>query len=598
MAFETEGKIFWGFAEILHGGTASRIRVFGEKKNEVYLKYSKEDLINRFQPEGKVFSAQAITSYQTFQVEFNVDNKRPDGDGYIVVKNSWKPINFIKLLEIKELVNPSSLPLEEIKEIGLNNEDGTYFIRNQKDNELLGPFIKDSRGLVPAKGKDVTVYTIDNDFKNYYVFDNDKLLFVSPNGLFTKKAEIDCMSGDQLQDWFRNKLKEAYGLSAERENAIKIMIKMLKEKSLKGANDLDNVRFNRILENLDQYLFSYDHLRDHLLNDGFDKISQKIEAVRNDIKQEYESQLRKEMESLSVEKAKLKKEIDVIFTELNEMKSAKENTEKEIKLLNENRELLMLQFKFSAQMGIHGTTDNNRQNIKPVCYEIQKEGNSFFEIKASNDLDVSLELYYHIIEKNLGRAGYDEKLIKLYKNDENLLLKSQAVFIPCISWAYIYAQSIGNVKVYSMHIEHDWLHYRDFCDNGLVSIWNEAAEEKDKNYILVLEDLNITQPECGLTPLLDVINGYRPVLEGTGFGLPKNLKIFATMIPPEEEKVGLKLSHRIFRKWGEFGNFTDINFLYPVENKQFTPFGYFEPDDLFDLYDNTYYKGGVYFEQQ
>jgi hypothetical protein len=85
-------------------------------------------------------------------------------------------------------------------------------------------------------------------------------------------------------------------------------------------------------------------------------------------------------------------------------------------------------------------------------------------------------------------------------------------------------------------------------------------------------------------------------LEGTEFGLLKNIKIFATLIPPGKENIGLKLSERLFRKWGRFGNFTDINFMYPVENKDLAPFGYFGPEDLAVLYNNAYHSGGPYFE--
>ena len=155
-----------------------------------------------------------------------------------------------------------------------------------------------------------------------------------------------------------------------------------------------------------------------------------------------------------------------------------------------------------------------------------------------------------------------------------------------------------------MHIEHDWLHYRDFCENGLISIWNEAGEENDKNFILVLEDLNITQPECGLTPLLDVINGYRPVLEGTSLGLPENLKIFATVIPRNEvrneENIGLKLSKELFSpKWKQFGNYNKSQYKCLVKSILYnSPYGYFEPDDLFLLYNDDCNLGEPFFDEQ
>ncbi|MDR1896179.1 MAG: hypothetical protein LBR10_05260 [Prevotellaceae bacterium] len=546
-----------------------------------------------FPPHGKVFYPAPLNSYCSFQVVRSA-GKIENGDDYIVKSDSLKPLKYYNLIR-KPALSCQSLPLEELQKIGMDRQEGTYYIHIINTKELIGPFVKDHRGFLPRTGKEAKIYNVSSGLDNLLP-DNDKPVFLNaPDVCFDVKSEIDCMSDEQLREWFRNKLKEIQGFSTEKENAIRIMKEMLKEKSLSSADDLDTVRFERVRENFDQYLFSYEELKDLFINDGFDKISQKIEAMRSEIKQEYESSLLGELEHLNEEKIKLGSEKDIVFSEINEMKSEKENIEKEIRLLTENRDLLMLQFRTSAQMGIHNANDTGRLDIKSTCYEIPKDGKSFAELKAIDDSYEGLELHYRIIEKNLNRAGYDEGLFSLYQGDESSLLKARAVFIPCISWAYIFAQSIGNAKVYAMHVEHDWLHYRDFCENGLLSIWNDASEEKDKNYILVLEDFNITQPECGCTPFLDVINGYRPILEGTDLGLPKNLKIFATVIPPNEENVGLRLSERLFRKWGRFGDFTDINFMYPMENKQFTPFGYFEAEDLTALYDNVIHQGGKYF---
>jgi hypothetical protein len=598
---DIEGKVFWGLSEILPSGKASRIKIYGEKNGDTFEKYPTDHIRSYFPPSGKVFTPSPINSFCTFHTEVN-NSKKENGDEYITVSNSVKLLGHFNLMSEKKLSN-EYLSMEELQEISNRRqdlEDGICYINIIDTKELIGPFVKDNKGLMPKIGKEAVVYDASSGLNRLILedFNGSSIFFNSPDICLNKKTEIDCMSGEQLQEWFRAKLKEAREFSDEKQNAIDVIIKMLKERSLASANDLDTVRFKRILENLDQYKFSYDELKELLMNDGFEKISQKIEDLRSEIKQEYESQLRAEIQSLYEEKTKIENEKDILSSDFNELKSIKGNIEKEIELLTENRESLMLQFRLSAQMDIKGANDNNARTLKPVCYEIPKEGNSFSEHNTDDDTYKDLELYYRIIEKNLYRAGYGEELISLYKSDENSLLKSQAVFVPCVSWAYIFAQSIGNAKVYTMHIEHDWLHYRDFCDNGLVSIWNEASKEKDKNCVLVLEDINITQIECGCTPLLDVLNGYRPVLEGTEFCLPKNLKIFATVIPPSDENTGLKLQERLFRKWGRFGNFTDIQFMYPLENKTFVPFGYFDPDNLSALYDDVYHQGGSYFDVQ
>jgi hypothetical protein len=602
-----EGKLFWGFAKTQIGGTTSQLTVLGEKKNGRYIIYSPEEVRKIFTPNGKVFVTKAISSYHAFQAALNTKKKKEYDDDYIAIENSLKPMKYYNLIE--EYVSVGDyLSIEKLAKMSdsrQNLENGTYYISTAKTRELIGPFEKSQRGMLPKIGKEANVYDASPGLIELArKEDNENIIFFnSPDVCFETRGEIDCMSDRQLQEWFGTKLREVKGLSSERENALNIVARMLKEKSFSSADDLDTSRFKRMGSSLDQYMWSYDQLKDLLVNDGFEKISRKIEEMRQEIKSEYESEFQKELESLEIEKQNLENEKNSIIADIEKLNTGKNNisteitdAEKLLESLKANYESILVQLKVASQISGYSTVDNSSSLVKPFCYEISRSGKSFTELKANDDSYQGLELYFRIMEKNLTRAGYDEKIFNVFKDNENSLLKSQAVFIPCVSWAYIFAQSVGNAKLYVMHIEHDWLHYKNFCDNGLVSIWNETADKQDTNFVLVFEDLNITQPECGLTPLLDVINGHRPFLEGTESGLLRNLKIFATIIPPDKENIGLKLSERLFHKWGRFGNFMDINFMYPVENKDFVPFGYFGPEDLAALYDNVYHSGGLYFE--
>jgi hypothetical protein len=603
-----EGKVFWGLSEILPSRRASRIKVYGPKNGDKFERYLTERIKSYFPQSGKVFAPLPIDSFCTFQVEAN-NSKKENGDDYLAIPASLKPLKPYMLILRKNLLNVW-LSLEELQNIGSYRqhfEDGIYYIKITDTNELIGPFIKDQRGLLPKIGKEASAFDLSSGSDDLLMenYNDNAVFFNSPDICLNKKIKmVDCMSGEQLQEWFRNKLNAVHGLSSEKENAINIIMEMLKKKSLASANDLDTHRFNRIFENLDQFKFSYAELRDHLVDDdGFEKIVRKIEEMRQEIKSEYESEFQKDLESLKIEKQNIENEKNGVIADIEKLNTEKNSIATEIadagkllESLHANYDSILVQLKVASQIGGYSTINNSRPFVKPLCYKIPRSGRSFTELKTDGDSYQGLELYFRIMEKNLTRAGYDEKIFNLFKDNENSLLKSQAVFIPCVSWAYIFAQSVGNAKLYVIHIEHDWLHYKNFCDNGIISIWNEAADEQDTNFILAFEDLNITQPECGFTPLLDVINGYRPLLEGTESGLLTNLKIFAALIPPGEENIGLKLPERLFRKWGRFGDFIDINFMYPVKNRDFIPFGYFAPEDLATLYDNAYHAGGPYFE--
>jgi len=596
MAFDTEGKTFWGFAETLSGGTASRIKVYGEKKNDEYLKYSEEELKNQFPPAGKVFVTKPIYSYHTFRVEENT-RKKDNDDEYLAVFQSWKPITFSKLITIPQLENTSYFPLEEIQKLcsysGEQIEEGTYYIWVKDENELIGPFVKDQRRLSPKIGKEASVFTIKSNF-DLYVFDKNRLLFSSPEKLqdtFEKKLlGIDCMSNDQLQEWFKDKIKNA---SVFDDKSTESLLTKIKASFVFVANDLDTVRLNRVLECLDQYKFTYDELKDLFNNEGFGRFNKQIENMRTEIKNEYEKELLKDFEELKNEKHKLENEKRNILTEIQKLNLRKEDLRAETseientcKSVEAKYDELLLSLKVNARINTESQSQQN-VNIMPTFFEIGRTGNSFESIKKDDDLD---QLY--VIEKNLSRAGYDDNIFELYKNDDAVLLKAQAVFIPCISWAYIYAQSIGNARVYTMHIEHDWLHYHDFTDKGLLEIWSEAANDNESNYILVFDNINLTQPECGMMPILDVFNGYRPFLEGTKHGLLPNIKIFATIIPYCED-IGLKLSKRQFASWGTLAtpDRQDYNIPVKLENKEL--YGYFRPCEL--VYDKSQTPGDSYF---
>ncbi|MDR2942708.1 MAG: hypothetical protein LBV17_08985 [Treponema sp.] len=582
MASDKEGKIYWGLAEELKGKTASRITVYGEKKNNIYLKYSQEDIKGLFPPIGKVFVTKPISSYQTFQIEYNSKKKEnKDNDDYLAVDLSLKSIIFIKLITIQKLENPDTFPLEEIQKLWQNQKNpegtGTYFIKISHNNELLGPFIRDQKELRPKTGKEVPVYEINNNFDDY-IFDNDKLLFELSNIPFNKKGEVDCMSNLQLQDWLREKIKKS--INFDDKSTITLLDKA-KKLSIFDANDLDTARLKRVSDCLDQYKFSYEELKDLFAKDGFEKTNNIIKNMRSEIKDEYEKELNKDLEIIINQKQNIEKEKNIIITEIENLRTENEKIKSELsdlekmqKQVNENYDLLLLKLKVDAKINT-GIDSGQKNKIKPLPFIVSSVGKSFDTIKEDG-LD-----QFDLIKKNLSRTGYNDHLLDLYRSENDVLLKAKTVFIPCISWAYIYAQSIGNAKVYTMHIEHDWLHYSDFCNNGLIDIWNEAINDRATNYILVLDKLNITQPECGMMPLLDVINRYRPFLEGTNSGLPDNLKVFATILPyNENESVGLKLSRKLFRTWGTFAEPDKQGYNIPIKLNNYEQYGYFNPDDF------------------
>ena len=144
-------------------------------------------------------------------------------------------------------------------------------------------------------------------------------------------------------------------------------------------------------------------------------------------------------------------------------------------------------------------------------------------------------------------------------SDEKKILAMKAWFISDIGEARMIARKLGNSRLFVLHVEHDWLHYEDFCKHGLIEMWKYAHEYKDENVFIVLDCINITYAEGGLKPLLDVITNKASRLLGTALKFPNNLHILATVLPwkDTEKSVGIELNKELFVPyWKKYNNDT------------------------------------------
>ena len=132
-----------------------------------------------------------------------------------------------------------------------------------------------------------------------------------------------------------------------------------------------------------------------------------------------------------------------------------------------------------------------------------------------------------------------------------------------------------------MHVEHDWLHYKDFMNNGLIAVLESCYDNEDINHVLVFDSLNLTQPECGLQPFLDVIEGHSIIIPGIGKALPKNLKVLATIQDyHEDNRIGLPLNTNNYSAWGRIASINDKIIIDSDILDCNEYIGYFEPKDL------------------
>lgn len=218
--------------------------------------------------------------------------------------------------------------------------------------------------------------------------------------------------------------------------------------------------------------------------------------------------------------------------------------------------------------------DFNFVKIEPICFEAR--GSTYTDISENEGYSISALLKKNIHTDNIADA------LKNTLNEQSVLFSKRACFIPSVSWAYYYAKAIRNSKLYVIHVEHDWLHFKDFMNNGLDTVLKSCFENDSINHALVLDSLNLTQPECGLKPFLDVIAGYSLLIPGINKPFPLNLKVFATIVDfDEEHKIGLPLNKDTFSNWGTIATVSEKLIIQEDFLDNESAIGYFEPKDIY-----------------
>lgn len=606
-----------GFIEPLVNSDNARINVIGFKNlNGEYERINKERASQIFYPIGKVFAPSHHTDIEKYGIssnsfiEFSVKQSNKDAsyvnaDDYIrdlskpVIQRVFTPIISIdsqSTLEFGYLTQDeifSCINKNDFKEIS-----GAFFLKHQNCLYGLLKFDKSSESIKPVVGKEANIYKVDDEtYKNKCIKFNESNLFIGNiNKIpFCKIGLIDCMDEKQLGDWFKEKLKS----TAESEKILSIKKEAFQEFStaFKETNrDIDEIRLKRIKRKIDLLEFTYSEIKELLSLDSV--LTQKLTLTLQEMKSDFQSKwvedlvseknileneinkLKQEKETLSAKTEKLEsgynKKLDMLENSFSEKKCKLENqlseTEKKYKTIRENYDLLV------ESLALQSSQNTRKVNsdvipLKPIVFKA--EGEKFSVLEEDEGYG-----YFKLLKENLELEDLQTELKEQLNRDSELFIH-KACFVPSVSWAYFYAKAVRNSKLYTIHVEHDWLHYKDFIDNGLLDVLKSCDEQKGVNHILVFDSLNLTQPECGLKPLLDVIAGYSMILPVFNNALPKNLKIFATILPfRDENKIGLPLNKESFVNWGQISTPDDRQIL-PVNfmdcEKQT---GYFEPKDL------------------
>lgn len=528
-------------------------------------------------------------SFVEFSVRTSLKDASFKGDEYIMdYGGKIIPRTFTSIITIKYQTSLESgfITQDElascIDKSELKNLNGYFLLRS--GDYLYGLFRYDapSDSIRPVKGKETNSYEIDTNIYNencVKINQNEYYIGNLNQFPFNQVGIIDCMDDKQIGEWFKEQLKTC--AEAEKLLSIKKEVFQTFASTFKETNDvIDEIRLERAKGKLDSLEFTFKEIKELL--DSNSSLTQVLNNTLKQMKDEYQSTwasalevskaaLNKEIESLTKQRDTLKKDTDSIQEKYSDKENVLEAAyqEKKGKLESEIKDLESKRKEAKAQV----PQISDCIEIEPIEYG--KIGSTFTKLEEDEGYG-----FFNLLKENLELDSIPE-VLKNQLNKESSLFSNKACFIPSVSWAYLYAKAIRNSKLFIMHVEHDWLHYKDFMNNGLVTVLESCYDNEDVNHVLVFDSLNLTQPECGLQPFLDVIEGHSIIIPGIGKALPKNLKILATIQDyHEDNRIGLPLNTNNYSAWGRIAStndkiIIDSDILDCNEN-----IGYFEPKDL------------------
>ena len=608
-------------------GENAILKVVAVKENGSYRKFSPEEAKQYCSPNGLVFGPKFFKAdnsdffegpFIEFETNHNQETERKvinQTDFIVTYSPRPKAINLPRLVsyngKLNVILSRGYLSPDEVNTIVdkknvFGEKNAKFFLYDSVKKKAIGIFkYQSSSDTIESNyGKDVQEFSVqskdvisDKDGRIY-------LLFNEKQNNLDRGSIIDFMTNQQLADWLKSKFNDVTSID---KKTLSLICGFPESQSVE--DDRDASRFERLKKKLDAFEINVQSLVELVCTHPkyFSQFVDNIDLIEKEVKENFEkkylleasgvikenqdkiqkqeNEILKLDETLETEKAKISSEIQKIKEKLEKKNEglSKQVEEKsaQLKALNDNYDSVIATI--SALTPILKSDSKSSlvdENFEISKADFPKEENArpYSQIKAEDD-----ESFVSFMKRHV--CCDDEKL-SAYLKQVKKVFSHKACFIPNTALAYLYAKALRNTEVMILHVEHDWLHYSDFVKHGLLEAFRKAYGDSAKNYILVFDGLNITQPECGLRPLLNLINGDVPVLEQCGFAFPNNMTIMATLLSSTEENaIGLKLNPIFYNKWFAIGDpadeadkfFLPDNFWYDEVGDNY---GYVEPSEL------------------
>lgn len=570
MEFDFEKHRVFGIVQNKHfSNENAKIKAFGiiDEDNNVF-KINENKAIEVFKPYGLIFSFDFF-KYYPFKtdeiIEFNVKpniQQKEGHDEFIlgrICKKYGIPVYPLKGFSVtNQSIDLTSLQIEG------NYEDGVFFGITEK--YIIGKLKIHNGVLSPVDTNKIYRWDIDVNEDNLIRSNSYTRLIDEP---ISECSVIDCMNSDELFEWFKKKLIQVDYESIKKLNSIgkwQKEIPKLFESLSKSDAEIETLRLKRIenyfvqieLDRNEIYDFmskssslrvAFNNAIEKHINDFQSEYSQKFKKIEDEIlkkEKELNENLNKSEQEAKAKITALNTEIDKKQIETQKAIVEFEQTKQRLIEIEKEKSRIISDFGIIKEvLSLSGGKTNSTTESSYIIEEVVTEHNQILNVK---DFTNNIQYYLSDFKRNPDFAKRIFETILVYK----------ALFIKDIRIALSVIKASGNAKYIIQHTEPDWMHFKDFWNNGLATIWNSAHENPETPHFFVLEDINLSAPECYARPLLDVIAGIRSKIPFAETSYPNNLIIFATKASSQNPSIGLKLYKETFPDWGSIAYKNDI----------------------------------------
>lgn len=566
MEFYIEKNKVLGIVDQHIGADNARIKVMGYFDNEEkFKKFNNAEIIKIFPLEGYIFEPSFFKNkyLKNFNegdlIEF-LATPNPEAKGTHLfrildyyAKNIKTEEKIFELQNVKLKIHEIDLTKAEIVDRDYSGDFYGLF-----EDYVIGKLRIHNGRITPMMSKEVKKWPKSNC---------EIIEFESNHWLLTKPSDgyilLDAMDISQLFEWFREKL-QIINKSVVKELDEKTKWRTLLPEIIGNSTDevtkLNSIRLKRVESNLDNFNFLVEDIK------LFTQISEKLNQTYNSALERHKTELRQEyadeIEELKKDKEIEKKTLEGLLSKIS-IEIAHKNKEiasfndeivarnAELEHLTQNKERILSDFSIIQEvLGNRNSTGSIEEQIQEESFVIETVIPNQNTISITQRDKFATRLKHFLNQQNIN-SSFAGKLIPVCASCRGAFLKK-------IELGLAFIEATGNSKYIIQQVEPDWLHFNDLWRNGLEAIWKSSHENPDILHFLILEDINLSSPECYMRPLLDCMNGIRKHIPFAKTAYPNNLRILATKISSDEPKIGLPLYKQTFNNWGAVGYTSDL----------------------------------------